>query len=453
MNKCENYAAGDDQTDLTGDGAEWRAFFEHYHKVVDDNQKFAVPADGDMELGALVAASRRALERLKVRRPQTAMDGCRNVWTIKCNRLTGSRPYSSNRIDDILERCGRVRAAHGDCVVQKYVETPLLAKNDRFDVRAWLVVSTLDGRLAVWLYQTCCVHRRPHRLPVDTADGRGWPAVKSHRHVVHGPMQKCGLRQLKAKLRAAATPADKNRGDSDVWLAIRRSIESSALAAADVLNLRPNCFELFQATFEVGDDFHPWLIDIESDPWITRGHQNHHTESSVASGVAKGLAKILIHRHRESEIKIGMFNLLHRCSIPGEPYEPRPFNEKPFPKKCDKTQVKTYDVVRHEHDEFINTYVEQIQADDTDNHHLSFSTNSMKNDVELNKIRRSKTFNTALKNNLCLNDLEESMTRLRFGLGIDQHEAKYCLCLLESWKTKVISAKRFYKTVLTSNIT
>lgn len=323
------------------------------------------------------------------------------------------------------------------------------------------MVSTLDGRLAVWLYQTCSVHRRPHRLPVDTG-GRGQTAThirgaKSHRHVVRGPMQTCSLKQLKGKLRAAAdTPADKNRGDSAVCQTVRRSIESSVLAAVDVLNLRPNCFELFQATFVVGDDFHPWLIDIESDSWIARGHQHYHPMSSVAGGVAKGMAKILIHRHRESEIKIGMFDLLHRCSIPGKPYEPRPFIDKPVTKKCDRARLKTRDVVRHGHDEFINTYVEQIQADDTDDYYAmrSVSMYSMMDGVKLNKKRHSKILNTtAPENNLCLSDLEESMTRLRVGPGIDQCEAKYCLRLLDKWKTKVMSAQRFYKTVLTCNRT
>lgn len=450
MNKCEHYAASssDDQTELTGDGAEWRTFFEYYHKVVDDNQKFAAPAD-DAELGALTTASRRALERLAARRPQTAMDGRQNVWTIKCNQPTDRRPCSSNRIDDILERCGRT---DGDYVVQKHVETPLLVKNDRFDVRAWLVVSTLDRSLAVWLCRTCSVHRRSHRLPVDPDRGlqAHVPDTKSQRHTICGPVQTCGLRQLKGKLRAVAAPAAKNRGDSaPVWQTIRRSVVSAVLAATDVLNLRPNCFELFQATFVIGDDFHPWLIDIESDPWIARSRQHPHSESSVAGSVAKGLAKILIRRHRTPQTKIGVFDLLYRGPIPGEPYEPRPFSERPIAKKRDRTKTKAHDIVRQGPDDFINTYVEKIQVNDTSDYRpaSNISVNLITNGSNL------KRYDAVLENDLCLSDLEESMTRLKAGPRINKSEASHCLYLLDKWKTKVMSAQRFYKTVLTSNRT
>lgn len=227
-----------------------------------------------------------------------------------------------NRIDRILKRLtGANRAA--DVVLQKYVETPLVCNGKTFDVQTWIAISTLDGRLTVWSYQTCCVLFRKHEFSLG-ADGKSRCCRPS---AAHATVQTCGLKQLKGKLCSMAALPGKHRhgrllgGDqAAVCSKVKTALAAAAAAGAEAaLNLRPNCFELFRATFVVADDLRPWLVDIRSDP--TPAHAFNHAVSAVASAVARNVARVLVAKDRASRSRIGQFEVIHKSdAIPGVRY-------------------------------------------------------------------------------------------------------------------------------------
>lgn len=60
-------------------------------------------------------------------------------------------------------------------------------------------------------------------------------------------------------------------GHADMWEkciypGMRQSIICTLLASQEHMDRRRNCFELFGADFMLGDDFSPWLIEINSCP-------------------------------------------------------------------------------------------------------------------------------------------------------------------------------------------
>lgn len=458
MNKCDQYVTDDGQMtngSFAGAGPEWEEFFEQYYRIAHDGQKFAASAADAKLMCDLTALGKQLLGRLVGLRPQTAMDGCRNVWLVKSEQSANGRSCALNRIDCILKRlAGTSRAER--VVLQKYVETPLLCDGKTFDVQTWLLISTLDGRLTVWSYRTCCVQLRSRKF---SPDGTGEP-----KSAAHASAWTCGLKQLKGKL-CSMLPAAKNDGvggDAAVCAKVKRALESAASAAAGaegVLNLRPNCFELFQATFVLGDDLHPWLIDIKSDP--SPAHAFNHAASSVASAVARNAARVLVARDRASRTGIGRFEAIHKSAIPGLRYEPRPFAERPAArKKCDKPKLGAHSRRRDSGGEphtatpdlwadgSVSTYIEKIRASEPDAGHRRPTRRAFAADgVEPRTGCRARP----AEDRLCLVDLKQSMARLKTGSKINVYEAKHCLHLLDKWKTRVMSAQSFYKTVITKN--
>lgn len=349
----------------------------------------------------------------------------------------------TNKLEDILKKCIKINSE--DYIIQKYIETPLLHKSVKFNVQTWIVISTLDDCLTVWIYETCCMQFYPHKFSLDVNKSKNvhFNDFESNKPAINSPVLSCDLKRLREKLNAMGIEKDH---DSAVYLKIKNSIVSSVLATRNDLNLRPNCFELFQVTFVLGSDLNPWLIDIKSDPCLT--YPFYHTMSSITNGVVKNLAKILTARDRVSMTKIGMFDLLYQGSIPGE-YVAHEFVEKTVTKKCHNTEIKNLQKiynsqrVHHWKNDLVKTYIENVQVNEIDNYYLTqnfdFNSNlSLRDNVVIMEDKISE-------DNLCLEDLKESMRCLISGSKIDVYEAKYCLHLLEKTKMRVTSAQNFYK--------
>lgn len=458
---------------FTGNGPDWKMFFELYYKVVYEGQKFHTAEANVKEISDLLTDSKLLLETFYNFRPQTRMDGCRNIWLIKSKKPTNHQPTMMNKLDNIIKKCSQLGHAD-DYIVQKYIETPLLSNNVKFNVQTWIVISTLDNVLTVWLYDMCCLHFSLHKFSLNITDKfKNVHFVDSKQFtqpkMLQSPMFTCNLKHLKGKLR---TMLDNNcTRDLAVHSKITKSIVSAVqLAAVDVLNLRPNCFELFQAVFVLGDDLKPWMIDIKSDPCI--GHTYNHVMSPIISGIAGGLGKFLVTKDRQLKTKIGTFELIHKTNpIPGIAYKPRSFVEKLVPRKCsEKAKIKN---LKHGHmmqqfegqknchhrnnDDTISTYIENIPENEFDDWHpcggLPCDAKSNDNDkLTANAAAEMNCRDNLLAaNKLCLVDLKESMARLKTGTKIDVREAKHCLHLLDKWKTRVTSAQMFYKTVIAKN--
>lgn len=343
-------------------------------------------------------------------------------------------------------------------MVQKYIETPLLSKKVKFSVNTWIVISTMDNLLTIWIYQMCCLQYCSHKFSLEVNKSEYVHFTNPKSNTNNSSVQTCNLKHLKSKLQYAAETTTANC-DTIIYPKIKNSIVSAVLAVVNVMNLRPNCLEVFQATFVPGNDLQLWLIDIKSDPCFT--FTFNHAMSSIASGIMKSLAKFLMKKDRVSKNTIGMFDLIHKSSIPGK-YEPSSFNEEPVLKKNVKAKNKTYNnkyryndygvqkTYHWDNDEFVgSTYIEHIQANDEGSHTsmstLKFNFASQTTDEDNSVLMRSRDVTEA---KLSLTDLKMSMTRLKVGSKININEAKHYLYLLEKWKTRVKSAQNFYKFVM-----
>ncbi|XP_008180246.1 tubulin glycylase 3A isoform X2 [Acyrthosiphon pisum] len=480
--KCHQYLTGGrslEATTFPGKGADWEMFFEHYYMIVHDWKKFSVPGTGDdvdAALCYLTASSRLIVNQMTAARPQTTMDGYENIWIVK-DTVGHHRPVMLNKIDDILDRFKR--EGDDDRIVQKYIETPLLRDNVKSDVYTWIMVSTLDGKLTVWLHRMCAVQPYPHGFSLYRNSDRSghFNRLKSGR--LHGMVRStaliCSLKQLGARMRRG-TKIDKvqqqqkqqqvndkvsDREDADdVYSAVRRSVVSvvTAAVASGSLKLRPNCLELFRGTFVLGEDSWPWMIDIVSDdPCLAADYKERDrvapAATRVARSVVQGVGMMLVDRSRGWATRIGMFDMVHECPMPAGAgsYAPQFFTaSKMLASRTHRPRLTTRasrsdhsDGCNHHHwwnDDNIHTYVEMISADDVQD---KLQTPSLATDL-LTEMAAATDATTADDAYLIAGSAKN------YDL-CDPHESRRCLKLLDKHKTKIVSVQRICKTIIRRN--
>ncbi|XP_050436289.1 tubulin glycylase 3A-like [Adelges cooleyi] len=431
--------------------SDWATFFENIHKSINCNKAFLVSEDHQEILEELKEKSRSLLKTVWFTRPQTSIDGYNNFWIVKSKYQTNENPILLNKLEDITSLC--LQLNNTDYVVQKYIETPLLSGNNtKFSINTWIVVSTLDDRLTVWLYQTCCIRYCLHEFTLSNGLPFAHYTNPKSKLTLHPTISTCSFKRLKRELKKAGI---KKKFELQALVSkIRKAIVTAVTANLETLNCRPNCVELFRASFVLAEDFHPWLIEIESDSTLS---YKSRSVSGVPEGLSKGFIEIIINKCKKS--KIGMYDLIHESSIP-QGFEPCAYvYEKIAAYKRFKSFVLAEQTINEESgkqpaygwdsfDLIGGTYMEEIPMNNEVDDELKSETIKCTTDLEI----KANVTQKVLPVRLSLADLKESMTRLKTGSKIDSDEATRCLILLDKWKTRVSSIQSFYKKVLVNNM-
>ena len=82
---------------------------------------------------------------------QYRINGENNIWIMKpacSSRGRGIKLYNS--LPEILKMCSS-RTTPADFIIQKYIESPLVIHNRKFDLRIWALV-TCANPLTIWIF-------------------------------------------------------------------------------------------------------------------------------------------------------------------------------------------------------------------------------------------------------------------------------------------------------------
>jgi glutathionylspermidine synthase len=92
-------------------------------------------------------------KRLKQKLQQyQAIDGCRNIWISKPSyNARGVGIFCFNQLKEAFNGNSHKRQSCPK-IVQKYIETPNLMHNRKYDIRQWVFVSSFDP-LEVFIYK------------------------------------------------------------------------------------------------------------------------------------------------------------------------------------------------------------------------------------------------------------------------------------------------------------
>uniref|UniRef100_A0A8B9THY9 Tubulin monoglycylase TTLL3 n=1 Tax=Anas platyrhynchos TaxID=8839 RepID=A0A8B9THY9_ANAPL len=281
---------GDPKSPGTTDAA-WDNFLQGYYRAVHEG---AVPrlSGAQREQGQLL------LQRLAGRLPQLHMEGDQNVWILKPAAASRGRGITCTaRLGEVLRLAGQA-AREGRWVVQKYVERPLLIFGTKFDVRQWFLVTDWNP-LTVWFYRRCYLRfcSQPFSLrQMDAAVHLCNQAIQQRcrpggaQHPRLPPDKTWSCRQLQAYLA--------QRGQEGAWGSVmvpgmKAAVVRALRCSQGLVRGRKGSFELYGADFVFGEDFRPWLLEINASPTMAGSTA---VTGRLCAGVQRDTLRVVIDR-------------------------------------------------------------------------------------------------------------------------------------------------------------
>ncbi|XP_036723390.1 protein monoglycylase TTLL8 [Balaenoptera musculus] len=300
--------AEDAAKDLTED--EWQDLTQQYYTLLHGEAFISNSRNYFSQCQAL-------LNKITSVNPQTEIDGLRNIWIVKpAAKSRGRDIVCTNHVEEILELVAtdQAPAKHHKWVVQKYIETPLLVYDTKFDIRQWFLVTDWNP-LTIWFYKESYLRFSTQRFSLHNLD--------SAIHLCNNSIQK----HLKNdKDRSPLLPGHnmwtstrfqeylQKRGRGAVWGSViypsmKRAITNTMKVAQDHVDPRKNSFELYGADFILGRDFKPWLIEINSSPAM---HASTPVTAQLCAQVQEDTIKVVVDRKVDRNCDVGNFELLWR---------------------------------------------------------------------------------------------------------------------------------------------
>ncbi|NXB04856.1 TTLL3 monoglycylase, partial [Cnemophilus loriae] len=287
----------------------WERFLQEYYRVAHEGARLVLSREQREQCQDL-------LQRLEEQLPQLGIEGNLNVWILKPSAKSRGRGIvCATRLEEVLELAESTAPSVRVCewVVQKYMERPLTIFDTKFDIRQWFVVTDWKP-LTVWFYQDCYLRfcSRPFSLR----------HLEPARHLCNVSIQK----RYKTSQPDPRVPPDKiwsnkqfqahlaRLGRADAWQQVmvpgmKAAILNALRCTRDQVGSRKGSFELFGADFLIGEDCHPWLLEINSCPTMSPSSA---VTRRLCANVQRDTLRLVLDRKDNPTCSIGAFELLYR---------------------------------------------------------------------------------------------------------------------------------------------
>ncbi|NXR39629.1 TTLL3 monoglycylase, partial [Zosterops hypoxanthus] len=289
----------------------WECFLQRYYRVVHERAGLVLTKQQRKECQDLL---RHLAEQL----PQLDMEGKFNIWILKPGAESqGKGIICTTRLEEVLQlacSCTAPSAQLGRWVVQKYVEQLLTIFGTKFDIRQWFLVTDWKP-LTVWFYRDCYLRfcSRPFSLC----------RLERARHLCNVSVQKWYKTSPDQDPRVPRDKIWSNKqfqeylaqlGQAGAWHqrlvpGMKAAILSALRSAQDQVRFRKGSFELYGADFLVGEDFQPWLLEINSCPTMSPSSP---VTRRLCANVQRDTLRLVLDRKDNPTSSIGAFQLIYK---------------------------------------------------------------------------------------------------------------------------------------------
>ncbi|XP_054284265.1 tubulin glycylase 3A-like isoform X1 [Macrosteles quadrilineatus] len=293
---------------------DWNNYLFWFYKIAHEKENFETTSYPMIQ--ALYTMSKMTLKNMEPYWPLLELEGCCNLWVIKppadfCGR--GVRVMQT--IHDIINHVQLLGDnKYSRCIIQKYIERPLLVYGTKFDIRQWFLVTSVYP-LVIWIARECYLR----------FSSQPFSLVNLHEsvHLTNNAIQKNYTNSNERDTRLPAENmwhcstfqqylrdiGETTRWDSMILPGMKEGIVGAVLASQDEMIERTNSFELYGADFLLGADYTPILLEINMGPAMA-------PSTSITADLCKrgleDIIKVVLDTRHNQSAETGMFELLYK---------------------------------------------------------------------------------------------------------------------------------------------
>ena len=196
--------------------------------------------------------------------PQYKLNGHKNIWILKPSNLSRGRGVTCV---DSLEPIEQSLTATNDTgvIVQKYIENPLIINKRKFDIRQWVLVTSLNP-LTIWMWKEPYLRFGAEDYVMDDLNN-------IYSHLTNNSIAKHSIQYKNEKNFQedmwTCFDFEKNYGKQrweEIHEKIKNAIICSLYTIRTEIKQRENSHELYGYDFMIDEDFNVYLIEVNASP-------------------------------------------------------------------------------------------------------------------------------------------------------------------------------------------
>ncbi|XP_026672887.1 tubulin glycylase 3A-like [Ceratina calcarata] len=324
LERCAEYISICSHEDIDGQIykdvtiSDWNEFLSWYEQIL--QRREVLEKKEGIQIEELLRFAAKTVQEMAQYRPQSRIDGMRNVWILKPgDKSLGRGIILKDTLHDILNKIHQATKECMQYVVQKYIERPLLVHKTKVDVRQWFLITSTQP-LIVWMYRDVLIRFASRDFTLDnfhesihlcntTVQMKYRKTLRQNAQIpseLHWNLQK-----FKEYLRATDRELAWERL---IKPGIKQNLIGALLASQENMVNRKNSFQLYGADFLIMDDLSVWLIEINTNPRL------HPPSSSVTDKlypeVIEDTIKVVLDRRKNKKTIRGKFECIFKQRNP-----------------------------------------------------------------------------------------------------------------------------------------